>query len=271
VPKIFIDFETRSTIDIKKVGAWAYAAHPSTDVLCLAYSIGNERTQGLLTQKDLAAGKAFPIPDDAVIVAHSAHFEYPIYNEICVKRYNWKPLEDPSRWSCTLSRAAAANLPLSLDSCGAALGITQKKDLHGRSVMLKLCRPTGFDPLGDPVYNEDPELLRQLYAYCQRDVAAEMELDARLPELSISEKEVWNLDLIINRRGVQMDVGLARARIPSSRGCIQGLSGGGDGAVVIHARSGAVPASASAHQEPHRPPPGRTGGRNGEVGQGVPG
>lgn len=210
--KIFIDFETRSAVDIKEVGAWAYAAHPSTDVLCLAYSIGNERAQGLLTQKELAAGKAFPIPDDAVFVAHNVHFEYAIWREIMVKHYGWKPLEDPRWWNCTLARAAAANLPLSLDGCGDALGITHKKDLHGRSVMLKLSRPIDFDPISlDPIYNEDPALYQKLYDYCARDVAAEMELDKRLPELSPAEKEVWNLDLLVNRRGVQMDVDLARA------------------------------------------------------------
>ena len=34
-----IDFETRSRVDLKKVGAWAYAMHPSTEIMCLAYSL----------------------------------------------------------------------------------------------------------------------------------------------------------------------------------------------------------------------------------------
>ena len=34
--KLTIDFETRSAADLKKMGAAAYAQHPTTEVICLA-------------------------------------------------------------------------------------------------------------------------------------------------------------------------------------------------------------------------------------------
>lgn len=36
----FLDYETYSEADIKKVGAYEYAAHPSTDILCAAFAVG---------------------------------------------------------------------------------------------------------------------------------------------------------------------------------------------------------------------------------------
>jgi len=34
-----IDFETRSVADLKKVGAWNYSKHPTTEILCMAYKL----------------------------------------------------------------------------------------------------------------------------------------------------------------------------------------------------------------------------------------
>ena len=36
--KVSIDFETFSECDIRSAGAWAYATHESTRVLCMAYA-----------------------------------------------------------------------------------------------------------------------------------------------------------------------------------------------------------------------------------------
>lgn len=43
--KIFLDFETFSECDLKKEGAYKYAKHPSTELLCLAYSIDGGQVQ----------------------------------------------------------------------------------------------------------------------------------------------------------------------------------------------------------------------------------
>lgn len=36
--KLYLDFETKSFLDIKKVGTHVYASDLSTDILCLAYA-----------------------------------------------------------------------------------------------------------------------------------------------------------------------------------------------------------------------------------------
>src|SRR3990167_2053107 len=209
--KIHLDFETRSDVDLKKVGAWAYARHPSTEIMCMAYCLDGETEPHILTWADVQAPRATAFIKDALIVAHSAHFEYAIYNYILHERFGWPALWSPKSWDCTLSRAAMCNLPQSLNYCGAALNILAKKDLDGRAAMLKLSKPIGHDPLDDsPIYNESPALYETMYLYCADDVRAEMEIDKRLPPLPPGERAVFELDLLINRRGVCMDIPLAR-------------------------------------------------------------
>ena len=56
--QVHIVFETYSEADIKKVGAASYAAHASTEVICMAYSIGGN-TPKLWLPND-------PTPDFAI-------------------------------------------------------------------------------------------------------------------------------------------------------------------------------------------------------------
>lgn len=206
--KFHLDFETRSAVDIKKIGAWGYAMHPSTEVLCLA--VAQEGKEPSLYEGKRLHSWRWNLPEDAILVAHNAHFEYAIYNYVLHARYGWPAIWEPTRWSCTLARAAMCGLPISLGACAEALNLQTLKDLKGRSAMMKLCKPMDYDPIsGDPIYNEDPALYALLYPYCVQDVRTEMAIDAKLPELPQMERKVWELDLLINRRGVAVDTSLA--------------------------------------------------------------
>jgi hypothetical protein len=44
VPILFRDIETRSTLRLADVGAWRYAADPSTEVLCVGYDMDARST-----------------------------------------------------------------------------------------------------------------------------------------------------------------------------------------------------------------------------------
>src|ERR1700730_11041999 len=39
------DYESRGILNLKNVGAWRYATHPSTDVLCCAYAVDDGPVQ----------------------------------------------------------------------------------------------------------------------------------------------------------------------------------------------------------------------------------
>ena len=207
--KSHLDFESRSRVDLKKVGAWAYALHPSTQVVCLTfgvtkdnlYSIGAWRigwdwtwvkVKHLLPPDlvvELETGTAF-------IVAHNAAFEYACYNLILHKSFGWPARWDPKLWGCTMARAAMCGLPQDLDGLGRVLGTKTTKDLEGRRLMHQLCKP---------VIDETPAKLQRFLAYNRTDVLTEMEADALLPEQSAEERRIWELDLVVNRRGITID------------------------------------------------------------------
>jgi hypothetical protein len=72
---LFRDFETRSTVELTRAGAWRYATDPTTQVICVGYAIDAEPVQ------IWRAGQ--PIPEVFfaaerdprwLIVAHNAQF-----------------------------------------------------------------------------------------------------------------------------------------------------------------------------------------------------
>ena len=202
--KLHLDFETRSEVNLNDVGAYKYAMHPSTEILCMGWAIDAGPVQ-------VSYPPWAPVfPTDAIIVAHNAQFEYAIYHHILHKRYGWPERLDPRGWSCTMSRAAMCGLPLGLGDLGAVLGAKIRKDLGGRRVMHQLCKPVGYDFLGDPIWDTDPAKLAALYAYNKIDVQTEMEIDGLLPELPASERAIWEHDLVVNYRGVRVDLEMAQ-------------------------------------------------------------
>lgn len=200
---LHLDFETRSTVELPEVGVHNYATHPSTDVWCCGYAVGDEEP-GILTPpftwSQVSSHSFFP----HTLSAHNAVFEFSIWNEIMVPRYGWPPLRiDQCR--CTMAQCYSMALPGSLDRAASALGVSQQKDLKGGRLMLQMARPKGFDVFGDPIWWDDKEKLEQLYSYCRQDIRVEQALGKRLLPLSPSEQKLWELDYEINTRGIPLD------------------------------------------------------------------
>jgi hypothetical protein len=88
---LIVDYETRSEVDLRLVGAYEYAAHPSTEILCACWSFAEESklldapvfVWSAFTQSEFEAKKSFakfyPLVTDekfcAKRVAHNAFFE----------------------------------------------------------------------------------------------------------------------------------------------------------------------------------------------------
>lgn len=212
--KFYIDFETRSAVDIKKTGAHKYARHASTEIICISVAFAGEKPR-VYTEDQIQAGvpelRQHATDPSITFCAHSAQFEYNIWEFLMRLCYDYPSLADPRRWDCTLSRAVMCGLPAALEKVALALDLPVKKDMAGRAALMKICKPVGWDALGDPIWNTDPELYALVYKYCGVDVETEMAADARLPEMSEQERQIWELDLTINCRGIQVDVPVAKA------------------------------------------------------------
>ena len=90
---IYIDFETRSEVDIKESGSWVYSLHPSTQILCLAFKTPNTEPKlfvsGFETNQEIKNLFDRFIKTGEIFESHNAFFEKGIWQNILVKKYGW--------------------------------------------------------------------------------------------------------------------------------------------------------------------------------------
>jgi DNA polymerase len=211
---LHLDFETKSELDLKEVGLHRYVRHPSTDVWCASFALGDlEPLLWTPDQVKLAGGESLLLVDHVGNGGHvhawNAGFELEIWNEILVKRYGFPPLK-PEQTFCTMAQSYAMGMPGALENAAAALGLDIRKDAEGHALMLRMARPRSRNPT---VWWNEPDKLARLYEYCKQDVRTERAAGARLMPLSDRERHVWLLDYKINQRGVQIDMASVHAAI----------------------------------------------------------
>lgn len=214
--RINLDFETYSECDIRRAGAWAYSAHPSTRVICMAFAVDAGAPE-VLTEDELGTMPDIFNDPRAEFHAWNSFFEFAIWSNVL----GWRlpPLE---RWYDTAAAAAACALPRSLGECGAVLDLPDDmaKQKRGRYLIQRLSKPQR-----DGARCRDPELLSEMYEYCQRDVIAEREIGRKIPPLSEKERRVWLLDQEINTRGVFVDRQGVKTAIEILKGATERLEG----------------------------------------------
>lgn len=216
--KLHLDFETFSEVDLKAVGVWRYAEHPSTEVLVCCWAVGDGPVhtwhKGMTMQPLMPLVKA--IRAGAVIGAHNADFERTIWNVVMRRMFSSPtfPTLRHEQLDCTASRAAMCGLPRSLEGVGNALELDLvRKDKKGAELVRFFCRPRKATKRDPRVRNEPadfPEKFSELVRYCQTDVSTEREVDEALPPLPAFERRVHASDTLINERGLPIDTALVR-------------------------------------------------------------
>jgi len=197
-----IDFETRSRANLPDVGLDIYANDESTEVLCIAFGTQPDNVEVSSTTKEQLhfTPQLYKLIDHVAaggkIAAWNAMFEYAIWNCVCVPKYGW-PVLKLDQCIDTMAVAAANNIPQALEDAGAFMDANHQKDTTGKKLIQKLCKPSIKG-----VFNNDPELLKQLFDYCAQDVRTEMAIGTVLRPLDDSEQAVWTLTQRINTRGV---------------------------------------------------------------------
>lgn len=145
MPKVLtIDYETRSPIDIKKCGAYAYAASKYTEPMMLAVKCDEDDAR-MWIAKRFRNLMDTEVPDDElvylinsaeVLVAHNAFFERSI------TRFHM-PFDLPlEKVRCTMAQACMCGLPRDLDSAAKIVsGGKYLKDKDGHTLMLSMSKP----------------------------------------------------------------------------------------------------------------------------------
>lgn len=208
---ISIDFETRSSVDLRRSGVYVYAEHPHTDILCMAYAV-DDGEPGLWTP-----GQPAPTVFDTrkfsyVLRAWNAQFERTIWRHVLVPKYGF-PQIPMERFYCTAADAAAMALPRNLEDCAAVLRVEQQKDAAAWRAVVRLSRPAAWEGSTPKWWSpeRDPARFQILYDYCKQDVRTERAIGKATRRLDVAERRVYLLDQRINDRGVLADMQLARA------------------------------------------------------------
>ena len=199
---ITFDLETKSHADLKKVGAWAYSEHPSTDVICACWGIDDQPIQEWWPEKFKF------IPDDLndalidghEIEAHNVAFEISIWTNVLAKKYGW-PLPDLSQWRDTMAVACYLGLPAALGNLARVLGFPPKDPEGDRLITRysKLYLKTAREVI-------PPEDHRKFVDYCRHDVALEQAVGDHMGDLPDEELEVFQAELEMNMRGLHLDL-----------------------------------------------------------------
>lgn len=234
-----LDFETRSLVDLPKLGEHAYARHWSTSPLMLTIGTAPRGERPAFEIVDFFkvpgyADNIYPALSEAVLeytifkvpcplailaavargdtfVAHNARFEQAIYFYICHKKWGW-PL--PTRWSCTAARSRYFGIRASLEGSASDLEVLSQKDARGKQFINDFCKPRKYqgrkmDGIVKELWyepHENPAGWQAGIEYCVTDGEAEADIDNVLPDLPPFEQWAWEWDFLINTRGVPIDL-----------------------------------------------------------------
>ena len=214
--RLFVDIETFSSVDIK-AGAFRYMEAPDFEILLVAYAWDNGPVR-VLQDFFLGNPEAEEIEralfDPSVVkVAHNSAFERAAFF-----RHFGRYLP-PEQWEDTMVMAAYNGLPLSLEGCGAALGLEAQKIREGTLLINYFCKPckaTKANGQRERNFPEHaPDKWERFKKYASRDVEVCQAIWHRLAKFPVTdfERRIWALDARINERGVKVDLELAAAAV----------------------------------------------------------
>lgn len=191
---LYIDIETRSRVNLKKLGVYKYTECPDFSVLMAGWSL-----DGAPAQVAIGHDEILRIPGlfDLEKVAHNAQFE-----RVCLGILV-EDLRDPAQWIDTAAIAAEYGYPVSLEGGAKALGVTEK-DAAG-SKLVKLFTQPNRDGSWNDATTHPMEWL-DFIAYCEQDVGTMVEIHQALGDFPTPmERRVWIADQRINDRGMRID------------------------------------------------------------------
>lgn len=201
-----MDIETTSDCDLASCGAWVYAEHPTTRLLCIAWCDADAdaapQSWDLLTGTDeeLCAVYSELLRAD-LLIAHNANFE-----RHCLRNLADPAFGDANRWMCSAMLSGSLGRPRALkDACKSlCLASDKQKDARGTRLLNTFSRKTPAGRIYAP--EEKPAEFWELVAYCRQDVVAERAIWRALePFADKYLRAQWLLDCEIEDFGVPID------------------------------------------------------------------
>lgn len=213
-----IDLETYSSVPITKAGMYKYVQSPDFEILLMAYSINGNEPEII----DLAQGEIIPqwlynaiSSPDYIKHAYNAAFEW-----CCLSKF-YGTMLPINQWRDTMLHGLYCGFTAGLDATGKALGLTAEKQKMavGKSLIRYFCVPCNPTKTNGQrrrnLPKHDPAKWELFKTYCKGDVITEMEIDKRLSAFPVPDEieKQWQTDLIINSRGVAVDMDLVNGAL----------------------------------------------------------
>ena len=226
---LFIDLETYSSEPIAKTGMHKYIQSPDFEILLLAYSVDGAPVEII----DLAQGEKIPVwlsdaikSSEYVKHAYNAAFEWYCLSKI------FGELLPINQWRDTMLHGLYCGYTAGLDATGKALGLPEdKRKLSvGKALIRYFCVPclptktNGGRTRNSPKH--DIEKWKLFKEYCKGDVVAEMEIERRLASFPVPNEieRQWQTDIVIDTRGVAVDVELIHGALEIANETRQNLT-----------------------------------------------
>lgn len=216
---LYLDTETFSEAELKKVGSYAYAEHPSTDILLCSYAIDEgeakvwDTTDGSRMPEELSkALRAVRRHKAKLVMQNGLMFDRLVMREV------WGIEVGPSDIIDTMVCAFRHSLPGSLAGLCEVLQIDEEnaKDKRGKALIQRFCKPT---PKNYKIrrYSKEthPAEWQEFINYAKSDITSMREVFHTLPDWGNIEFEniVLAVDQRINDRGFFVDTALANSAI----------------------------------------------------------
>lgn len=209
--KMSLDIETRSRLDLAKVGVYKYAEN--CDVLFVSYAIDDNPA----TLKTINLYKGESLPEDFVVLLENPDVEKHAFNaqfeRVVLSKYLYEDhYIEPVNWHCSMVHSLYLNLPASLDSISKFLfpkNVDAQKDKRGKMLITKYSKPRYKDVIPEDDMNEYIEYNRQ-DVIVEMKVASVLDRFAPLPE---EEQENYYYDQLINDKGIFIDTELVNSAI----------------------------------------------------------
>lgn len=127
----------------------------------------------------------------------------------------------PSQWRCTMFHGLYCGYTAGLDATGKALGLPddKQKNAAGKALIRYFCVPCKPSRAnGGRIRNlphHDSDKWKLFKEYNRQDVVTEMEIERRLSAFPVPDwvQHQWEVDLMINSRGVAVDIDLVRGAL----------------------------------------------------------
>lgn len=193
---VYFDIETKSNVDLAKVGLYNYVNATQAEILMIAYRVGINSKTELWLPRGSNAPDVFKNPSEHTFYAMNIQFDRTFINKHGGK-YGCGFL-DVSNCIDVMALTARYGFPKSLDYAGEVM-VGVGKDTAGKTLI---------DKITQPPWQYSIEEFNRFVNYCISDVDLMCKIIEELPSdrLDSFEQQIWEDTVKINETGIPVDV-----------------------------------------------------------------